>query len=210
MIKVVVVDDHAVVREGLKRIISENPGMCVTGEAGDGHEALKVIKTEPCDVVLLDVSMPNKNGLDVLKQLHAESPRLPVLVLSMHAEDQYAVRVLRAGAAGYLTKESAPARLVQAIRKVVRGGKYVTQTLAEKLVFDLETNTTKAPHEILSDREYQVLCMIASGKTVSEIADLLHLSVKTVSTYRVRLLEKINLKNNAELTRYAIKEGLVD
>jgi DNA-binding NarL/FixJ family response regulator len=210
MIKVVVIDDHAVVREGLKRIISENPGMCVTGEAEDGHEALKVIKSEPCDVVLLDISMPNKNGLDVLKQLHAESPRLPVLVLSMHAEDQYAVRVLRAGAAGYLTKESAPARLVQAIRKVVRGGKYVTQTLAEKLVFDLETNTTKAPHEILSDREYQVLCMIASGKTVSQIADLLHLSVKTVSTYRVRLLEKINLKNNAELTRYAIKEGLVD
>jgi len=147
MIKVVVVDDHAVVREGLKRIISENPGMCVTGEAEDGYEALKVIKSEPCDVVLLDVSMPNKNGLDVLKQLHAESPRLPVLVLSMHAEDQYAVRVLRAGAAGYLTKESAPARLVQAIRKVVRGGKYVTQTLAEKLVFDLEANTTKAPHD---------------------------------------------------------------
>ena len=210
MIKVVVVDDHAVVREGLKRIISENPGMSVTGEAGDGHEALKVIKSGPCDVVLLDISMPNKNGLDVLKQLHAESPRLPVLVLSIHAEDQYAVRVLRAGAAGYLTKESAPARLVQAIRKVVRGGRYVTTTLAEKLVFDLEANATKAPHEILSDREYQVLCMIASGKTVSEIADELSLSAKTVSTYRVRLLEKINLKNNAELTRYAIREGLVD
>jgi len=205
-----VVDDHAVVREGLKRIIAENPGMAVTAEAGDGHEALKVIQSEPCDVVLLDITMPNRNGLDVLKQLHSESPRLPVLVLSMHAEDQYAVRVLRAGAAGYLTKESAPAKLVQAIRKVVRGGKYVSPTLAEKLVFDLDSDATKAPHQILSDREYQVLCMIASGKTVTQIADELTLSVKTISTYRVRILEKLSMKNNAELTRYAIKEGLVE
>jgi two-component system, NarL family, invasion response regulator UvrY len=210
MIKVCVVDDHAVVREGLKRIIAENPGMAVTSEAGDGVEALRVIQTEPCDVVLLDITMPNKNGLDVLKQIHAETPRLPVLVLSMHAEDQYAVRVLRAGASGYLTKESAPAKLVQAIRKVVRGGKYVSTTLAEKLVFDLDSRSAKAPHEVLSDREYQVLCMIASGKTVTIIAEELALSVKTVSTYRVRILEKLNMKNNAELTRYAIKEGLVD
>ena len=144
MIKVCVVDDHAVVREGLKRIIAENPGMAVTAEAGDGHEALKVIQSEPCDVVLLDLTMPNRNGLDVLKQLHSESPRLPVLVLSMHSEDQYAVRVLRAGAAGYLTKESAPAKLVQAIRKVVRGGKYVSTTLAEKLVFDLNADSSRA------------------------------------------------------------------
>lgn len=210
MIKVVVVDDHAVVREGLKRIISENPGMAVTGEAGDGHEAMRVIKSQPCDIVLLDITMPNKSGLDVLKQLQAESPRLPVLVLSMHSEDQYAVRVLRAGAAGYLTKESAPAKLVQAIRKVVRGGKYVSPALAEKLVCDLDSNSTRAPHEILSDREYQVLCMIASGKTVSRIAEELALSVKTISTYRVRILQKVNMNNNAELTRYAIKEGLVD
>lgn len=210
MIKVCVVDDHAVVREGLKRIIAENPGMAVTAEAGDGHEALRIIKSEPCDVVLLDITMPNKSGLDVLKELHAESPRLPVLVLSMHAEDQYAVRVLRAGAAGYLTKETAPAKLVQAIRKVIRGGKYVSSTLAEKLVFDLGGDPSKAPHEVLSDREYQVLCMIASGKTVTDIAEELALSVKTISTYRVRILEKLNMKNNAELTRYAIKEGLVD
>src|SRR5947208_14589186 len=148
MIRVCVVDDHAVVREGLKRIISENPGMAVTAEAGDGHEAMRVIQSEPCDVVLLDITMPNKSGLDVLKQLHAESPRLPVLVLSMHSEDQYAVRVLRAGAAGYLTKESAPAKLVQAIRKVVRGGKYVTSTLAEKLVVGLDSDPSKAPHQI--------------------------------------------------------------
>src|SRR5499426_4540572 len=147
MIKICVVDDHAVVREGLKRIIAENPGMAVTAEAGDGHEALKVIQTEPCDVVLLDLTMPNRSGLDVLKQLHSESPRLPVLVLSMHSEDQYAVRVLRAGAAGYLTKESAPAKLVQAIRKVVRGGKYVSPTLAEKLVVKLDPGFDLSPHE---------------------------------------------------------------
>jgi two-component system, NarL family, invasion response regulator UvrY len=210
MIKVAVIDDHAVVREGLKRIISENPGMVVTAEAGDGYEAMKIIQNEPCDVVLLDITMPNKNGLDVLKQLHSESPRLPVLVLSVHSEDQYAVRVLRAGAAGYLTKESAPSKLIQAIRKVVRGGKYVSPTLAEKLVLDLDSDSSKAPHEMLSDREYQVLCMIASGKTVTMIAEELALSVKTISTYRVRIIEKLNMKNNAELTRYAIKEGLVD
>src|SRR5262245_54521587 len=145
MINVVVVDDHAVVREGLKRIISEHPGMAVSGEAGDGREALNVIHKAPCDVLLLDISMPNKNGLDVLKELHAERPRLPVLVLSMHSEDQYAVRVLRAGAAGYLTKESAPDKLVQAIRKVVRGGKYVSPSLAEKLVFNLNEDTDRPP-----------------------------------------------------------------
>jgi two-component system invasion response regulator UvrY len=210
MIKVVVVDDHAVVREGLKRIVSESGGMIVSGEAADGHEAMRIIKNEPCDVVLLDITMPHKSGLDVLKELHANLPRLPVLVLSMHPEDQYAVRVLRAGAAGYVTKESAPAKLVQAIRKVVRGGKYVSPTLAERLVFDLGADTDKAPHELLSDREYQVLCMIASGKTVTQIAGVLKLSVKTISTYRVRILEKLKMKNNAEITRYAIKEGLVD
>lgn len=210
MINVVVVDDHAVVREGLKRIIAETGGMTVSGEAADGYEAMQVLKKQPCDVVLLDITMPNKSGLDLLKELHAESPRLPVLVLSMHPEDQYAVRVLRAGAAGYVTKESAPVKLVQAIKKVVRGGKYVSPSLAEKLVYDLGRETDKAPHEILSDREYQVLCMIASGKTVTNIAEDLALSVKTISTYRVRILEKLKMNNNAEITRYAIKEGLVD
>jgi two-component system invasion response regulator UvrY len=210
MINVVVVDDHAVVREGLKRIISENSGMTVSGEAADGFEAMQVLKKQPCDVVLLDITMPNKSGLDVLKELHAESPRLPVLVLSMHPEDQYAVRVLRAGAAGYVTKESAPAKLVQAIKKVVRGGKYVSPSLAEKLIYDIGNETKKAPHEQLSDREYQVLCMIASGKTVTKIAVELALSVKTISTYRARILEKLQMNNNAEITRYAIKEGLVD
>jgi len=208
MIRVCVVDDHAIVREGLKRIISENPGMAVTAEAGDGNEALQVLQSKPCDVVVLDITMPNKSGLDVLKELHAQSPRLPVLILSVHAEDQYALRVLRAGASGYLTKESAPAKLVQAIRKVVRGGKFVSPAIADKLVYD-KKDSGRALHEILSDREYQVLCMIASGKTVTMIAEELALSVKTISTYRVRILEKLEMKNNAELTHYAIKEGLV-
>jgi DNA-binding NarL/FixJ family response regulator len=209
MVRVVVVDDHAVVREGLKRIISENPNMTVAGEASGGNEALELVRQTACDVLVLDITMPDKNGMDVLKQIRTESPRLPVLILSMHSEDQYAVRLLRAGAAGYLSKETAPVKLVEAIRKVVRGGKYVSPGLAEKLVFDLDKDA-KLPHELLSDREYQVLCMIASGKTVGIIATDLSLSVKTVSTYRARILEKLEMANNAEITRYAIKAGLVD
>ena len=210
MIKVCVVDDHAVVREGLKRIISENSEMAVTAEASDGHEALEVIRKTPPDVLVLDITMPNWNGLEVLKAVHSELPRLPVLVLSMHSEDQYAIRVLRAGASGYLTKESAPAKLIQAIRKVMRGGKYVSASLAERLVFDLDGRSGRPPHELLSDREYQVLCMIGAGKTVTGIAAEIGLSVKTISTYRVRILEKLNMKNNAQLVRYAVTEGLVE
>ena len=209
MLRVVVVDDHAVVREGLKRIISEAPNMMVSGEASSGNEAIDVVRKTPCDAVLLDITMPDRNGMDVLKQIHTDNPRLPVLVLSIPSEDQYAIRSLRAGAPGYLTKETAPAKLIEAIRKVVRGGKYVSPTFAEKLVLDLEREG-RQPHESLSDREYQVLCMIASGKTVSMIGAELKLSVKTVSTYRARILEKLDMANNAELTRYAIKSGLVD
>jgi DNA-binding NarL/FixJ family response regulator len=209
MLRVVVVDDHAVVREGLKRIIADNQNMTVSGEAGNGNEALEVVRKTPCDAVVLDITMPDRSGMDVLKQMHAEHPRLPVLILSIHAEDQYAIRSLRAGAAGYLTKEAAPEKLVEALRKIVRGGKYVSPSLAEKLVFDLDREGKQA-HELLSDREYQVLCMIGSGKTVSTIATELQLSVKTVSTYRARILEKLDMANNAELTRYAIKTGLVD
>src|SRR5437867_3092746 len=190
MLRVVVVDDHAVVREGLKRIISEAPNMMVSGEASSGNEAIDVVRKTPCDAVLLDITMPDRNGMDVLKQIHTDNPRLPVLVLSIHSEDQYAIRSLRAGAAGYLTKETAPAKLIEAIRKVVRGGKYVSPSFAEKLVLDLEREG-RQPHESLSDREYQVLCMIGSGKTVSLIATELKLSVKTVSTYRARILEKL-------------------
>jgi DNA-binding NarL/FixJ family response regulator len=209
MVRVVVADDHAVVREGLKRIISENPNMSIAGEASGGNECLDVVRNTPCDVLVLDITMPDKSGLDVLKEIRAEVPRLPVLILSMHAEDQYAVRLLRAGAAGYISKEAAPAKLVEAIRKVVRGGKYVSPVLAERLVFGL-ADESKLPHEQLSDREYQVLCMIASGKTVGKIAMELALSVKTISTYRARILEKFEMANNSELTRYAIKAGLVE
>jgi two-component system invasion response regulator UvrY len=210
MLRIVVVDDHPVVREGLKRILSEHNEITVAAEAGDGVEAVDVVRRTPCDVVLLDVKLPSRSGLDVLKQLHAEMPRLPVLMLSMYSEDQYAMRVLRAGAAGYLTKESAPANLVQAVRRVARGGKYVSTAFAERLASSLERDTDRPPHEILSDREYQVLCMLSSGKTVGQIAAELCRSVKTISTYRARVLDKLQLQNNAELTRYALTHGLVD
>src|SRR5215471_16019100 len=175
MLRVVVIDDHAVVREGIKKIISEGQNMTVSAEAATGSEALDVVSKTPCDAVILDLTMPDKNGMDVLKEIHETQPRLPVLVLSIHPEDQYAIRALRAGAAGYLTKETAPSKLIEAIRKVVRGGKWVSHTLAEKLVDDLDREG-KQPHELLSSREYQVLCMIASGKTVSKIAVELSLS----------------------------------
>ena len=207
MIRIIVVDDHPVVREGLKRVIVENIGMTITGEAGDGREALLVVRSRPCDVVLLDLAIPQKSGLDVLKELHAERPRLPVLILSGHSEVQNAEHCLRAGAAGYLTKEKALAEVVQAIRKVLRGGRYVSEDVAEKLAFSVNSNE-RPPHEALSPREYQVLCLIASGKKPSQIADELSLSVKTISTYRTHILNKFVMTNNAELIRYAIKEDL--
>ena len=209
MLRVVVVDDHPVVREGLKRIISESNELSVAAEACDGEEALQTIRNHPSDVVLLDISLPKNSGLEVLKHLRTEQPRLPILILSMHSEDEYAVRMLRAGASGYLTKESTASSLISAIRKVVRGGRYVSPALAERLAFDLQTDSDRPAYETLSDREYQILCMLSGGKTVSEIASELTLSVKTISTYRVRVLEKLRLKNNAELMRYAIKQGLV-
>ncbi|MGH9340747.1 MAG: response regulator [Acidobacteriota bacterium] len=211
MIKVLVADDHAVVREGLKRIINETSDMTVSGEANNGQEVLNKVLAEDWDVVLLDISMPGRGGLEVLRQLRAERPKLPVLILSMHSEDQYAVRVLKTGAAGYITKDSTPEKLVAAIRRVVRGRKYISPAVAEILAFDLEVDhKSDSLHAALSDREYQVLCLMASGKTVSDIAEDLALSVKTISTYRTRILEKLNLKNNAELIRYAIKHELVE
>jgi two-component system invasion response regulator UvrY len=182
----------------------------VSDEASDGHQLLSKIREQNYDVVILDISMPHMDGLDVLKQLKIEKPKLPVIVLSIHPEDQYALRVLKAGASGYVTKASAPDELINAIRKVCRGGKYISPSIAEKLAFQLEANFDEMPHEALSDREYQVLCMLASGKTVTEIADELALSVKTVSTYRARILEKMDMKNNAELIHYAIQNQLVD
>lgn len=210
MIKIVIADDHPIVRAGLKQILADASDIEVAAEAGDGHEILKLIRKGGVDVVLLDITMPGLMGLDALKQIIVENPKLPILVLSMHPEEQYAIRVLKAGASGYLTKAAAPEQLIGAIRKVYRGGRYVSPALAEKLALGLQTGTAGLPHENLSDREYQVLCSISSGKTVKEIATELSLSEKTISTYRTRILEKMNMKSNAELTHYGIKHNLVD
>ena len=210
MIRVLIADDHAVVQQGLKQILGDTPEMLVAGEATTGQEVLDKVRAETWDVVILDISMPDRSGLDILKQLRSERPKLPVLVLSMHSEDQYAMRVLKAGASGYLTKDSAPDELVKAVRKVVSGGRYVSAFLAEKLAFEIGTDSNRLPHETLSDREFQVLRGIAAGKSVTEIAAELYLSVKTVSTYRTRMLTKMNLETNAELIYYAIRNHLID
>jgi two-component system invasion response regulator UvrY len=209
-IKILIADDHTIVREGLKQILMDTSDMVVAAEAVNGQEVLDKVWKDDFDVIVLDIAMPGRSGLDILKELKSLKPKLPVLVLSMYPEDQYALRVLRAGADGYLTKESAPNDLITAIRKVYSGKKYISHFLAEKLAFGLETDAARPPHELLSDREYQVMCRISSGKTVKEIADELSLSVKTISTYRARILEKMGMKNNAELTHYAIQNHLVD
>lgn len=209
-IHVLIADDHAIVRQGLKQILSETDDLVVTGEADDGAEALQLARQQPWDVFLLDVSMPNRNGIDTLKQLKKEFPRLPVLILSMHPEEQYAVRALKAGAAGYLTKQSAPEQLVTAIRQVAGGKKYVSAVVAQQLVEALSDNTDKLPHERITDREYQVLVMIAAGNPLTQIAESLNLGVATVSTYRARLLEKMGLRSTAELIRYGLENGLVE
>jgi len=210
MLRILIADDHPVFRRGLKQIIQETADMVVAAEAVDGREALLKARTGDYDVVLLDITMQIKNGVDVLSQLKHERPTLPVLMLSMHPEEQYAVRALRAGASGYLTKESAPEELVAAIRKVSTGGKYVSASLAERLASIVQEDGGPLPHETLSGREYQIMCLIAAGRTVSEAARELALSVKTVSTYRARILEKLRLKNTAELIRYATKNELVE
>ncbi len=209
-IKVLIADDHAIVREGLKQILADTRDIVVAGDAENGFEAIKLIRRNPCEVVLLDISMPDRNGIEVLKQLRKEFPKLAVLMLSMHREDQYAIRALKAGAAGYLNKQSAPAELVTAIRQVAAGRKYVSPALAEELANQLDEDHDRPPHAALSDREYQTMTMIASGKTVSDIAAELALSVKTISMYRSRVLQKMKLRHNAELTHYAIKNRLVD
>ena len=209
MIRLLIADDHAIVREGLKQIVADIGDMSVDGEASNGQQVMELVRQRDWDVVLLDLAMPGRGGIDTLRQLKREKPGLPVLILSIYPEDQYAVRALKEGAAGYLTKESAPEELVKAIRKAAKGGKYVSPALAERLAYELETNADKPPHERLSDREYQVMLMLASGKTVGQIAEELSLSVKTVSTNRARLLRKMGMKTNAELTYYAVKRQLV-
>ena len=210
MIRVAIADDHVLVRRGLADLLSDTPDLTVTGEAGSGDEVLALLRSARVDVLVLDLNMPAPSGLDLIKTIRAEFDTLPVLVLSAHPEDQYAVRVVRAGAAGYLTKESAEADLVQAVRRVAAGQRYLTPVLAEALLDALDVDPDAAPHAALSDREYQVLRLIASGKPVGMVAEQLSLSVKTVSTYRTRLLKKMGMANNAELTRYALEQGLVD
>jgi len=209
MIRVLVADDHPLLRSALKQVISREPDLTVAGEAEDSEQVLQKIEEKPCDFVILDLSMPGRGGLDALREIRRRKPDLPVLVLSMYPEEQFAVRAIRAGANGYLSKDCDPNEVVHAIRKVASGKKYVSSSLAEILAESLDSNPGQAPHENLSDREFQVLCKIGAGRTVSQIALEMALSVKTVSTYRSRLLEKMNMSNSAELARYAIMKGLV-
>lgn len=210
MIRVTVADDHPVIRRGLKEILSEQEDIVIAGEAASAAQVLELVRKEPCDVVLLDITMPGRSGLEALRDIRQEFPKLPVLMLSIHPEDQYALRSLKAGASGYLTKESAPEELLKAIHKVVQGGRYVSSSLAERLAVEFGGQGGREPHELLSDREFEVLCMIGRGKPVSQIADEMSLSVKTVSTYRTRILEKLTLEHTADLIRYALEHHLVD
>src|ERR1043166_5198022 len=210
MLNVLIADDHAVVRRGLKQILEETPDIVVSGEATNSREVLQQLNARKWDVLVLDITMPGRSGLDILKEVKQLSPKLPVLVLSMHAEEQFASRVLKAGAAGYLPKESAPEELVNAIRKVCAGGRYISAAQAERLIYLFQPGGDKMPHESLSNREYEVLRLIASGRTVSQIPEEVKLSVKTISTYRTRVLEKMRMQASAELTHYAIKNHLVE
>lgn len=209
-IRVLLADDHAIIRDGLKQIFADTDDLRVTGEAANGLEAMDLIRTRECDVLVLDISMPGRSGLDLIRMIHDEKPHLPVLVLSMHHEEQYAVRAIHAGAAGYLTKESDGEVLVAAIRRVAGGGVYVTEKVAELLVRGIRPTTEELPHTALSDREYQVFNMLVIGKGLTEIGDELSLSVKTISTHKTHILQKMNMSNTAELVRYALAHGLIE
>jgi two-component system, NarL family, invasion response regulator UvrY len=208
--KVLIADDHPVVRHGLKQILSADPAFVVVGEAKNGHEALELARKLDWDVAILDYSMPGRSGLDLLAEIKREYPQRPVLVLSMHPEELHARRVLKAGGAGYMNKESAGEELAAAIRKVVGGGKYVSASLAEKLAVELGPDSQKPPHETLSDREYRVMWLLASGKPINRIAKEMFLSPSTISTYRIRILRKLGLGTNAELVHYAVKHQLIE
>jgi len=210
MIKVLIADDHAIVRQGLKQILADIPDMEVFGEAGSGDEALKFIRDAGWTIMLLDIAMPGKNVMELIKLAKQQSPHLPILILSMYPEDQYAIRMLRAGADGYLTKESAPEQLVAAIRKVAKGGKYISPTMTEKLIAELNSNQDVPLHATLTDREFQVFCGICAGKSITDLSQQMTLSVKTISTYRTRLMKKMNMSKNAEIIHYAFKNDLLD
>ncbi len=210
MIRVVIADDHQILREGLKQLLLAAGDLEVVGEAGDGYEVLQRVRDLEFDVLLLDMSMPGKSGVELIKQVKSEKPKLRILVLSMHEEHQYAVRAIRAGASGYLTKESAAVQLTAALRKVAGGGAFITPEVAERLALDAMPHTDGPLHETLSDREFQVFRLLVNGRSVSEIAEQLHLSAKTVSTHKARLMEKLQVDSNAELVRYAVKHRLSD
>ncbi|MBC7905079.1 MAG: response regulator transcription factor [Gemmatimonadaceae bacterium] len=209
MIRILIADDHAIVRKGLKQLLLESFVGADIEEVGDAESLIKKIITGHWDVVISDLSMPGRSGLDALHQIHQQFPKLPVLILSVHPEEQYALRILKAGAAGYLNKDLAPEELVKAVHKVLQGRKYITPSIAEKLASALDQDNDKMPHENLSDREFDVLKLLANGKSVSEIAEMLSLGVTTISTYRSRVMEKMNMRTNAELTRYSIENNLL-
>ncbi|MGZ4969319.1 MAG: response regulator [Methylobacter sp.] len=208
MIKIVIADDHAIVRAGLKQILSDIPDMEIFGEAGSGDEVLKFIRDKGWNIMLLDIAMPGKNVLELIKLAKHQSPQLPILILSMYPEDQYAIRMLRAGADGYLTKESAPEQLVSVIRNVAKGGKYISPTMTDKLIEELHPNQEKLLHTMLTDREFQVFRGICDGISITDLARHMSLSTKTISTYRNRLMRKMNMSRNAEIIHYAIKNNL--
>jgi two-component system invasion response regulator UvrY len=210
MIRIFITDDHSLIREGFKKILNDEKDISIIGEAGNAGDTMNFVLNNSLDILIRDLNLPDKSGLDLLKELKSMKPEVKILILSMHPEDRFAMRVLRAGASGYVTKVSAGEELVRAIRKVFNGGKYVSESLAEMLAFEIQGGMDKPIHEILSDREFQVLQMIASGKTLAEISELLSLAVTTVSTYRARILEKLNLHSNAELIHYAITNKLLD
>lgn len=210
MIRVLLADDHAIIRDGLKQILAETDDLLVCGEAADGNEVLRKVREGEWDVLVLDISMPGRSGLEVVKLVKEERPKLPVLILSMHHEDQYAVRALRAGASGYLTKETDADQLIAVIRKIAQGGVYISATVAELLARDVMPAATTIPHQALSDREFQVFRMIAAGQSITEIGEALSLSVKTVSTHKARIMQKMNLANQSELIRYALAHGLAE
>lgn len=209
MINVLIADDHAVVRRGISQIISEDPEIKVLGEASNSDEIMQQLYDHEWNVIILDITMPGKNGLDALIEIKNKRPEIKVLILSMHPEEEIALRALKTGASGYLNKDSVPGELIKAIRRVYSGGKYISSNLAESIAMSIDKDHNLFPHEFLSEREFQVMCLIASGNALSQIAEELNLSVKTVSTYRARILEKMNLKSNVELTHYAIKHHLV-
>lgn len=210
MLKIFIADDHALIREGFKKLIDREMGMQVVGEAKDSMEVLSKLRDTACDVLVLDLSMPGKNGLELLKDLREITPDLKILILTMHPEERYAIRCLRAGASGYLTKGGAPKELIKAIRRVVEGRKYISETLAEHLAVELDTNRTTLDHEKLSDREYEVFALLVDGKSTAEIAEKLNISSSTVNTYRMRIFEKMGTSSVAELVQYAIRNNLID